>query len=318
MKLILPIEMADAIKPKLPKNICPIWADSKGNLDSDATDAEVYFTVPYLEEAALHRVLKASPSIRWLHTSSAGVDRLLTPIFLERDIILTNSAGIYAIPIAEFVLAFILNHAKQLPSLQVLRSQHLWSWDCQDFNYQELMDKTLLVIGAGGIGQAIGIRASAFGMRVWGVRRHPKPLPGFERVVGADELYSLLSDADYIAIATPLTPETKGMINADVLRSMRPSAYLINIARGAVVDEAALVVALKENWIAGAALDTFSTEPLPADNPFWSLSNVFITPHCSSISPRNIHRILELFFDNLNRYRSGLLLKNIVNKQASY
>lgn len=310
--------MADAIKPNLPNNVCPIWVDSKGNLDSDATDAEIYFTVPYLEEAALHQVLKASPAIRWLHTSSAGVDHLLTPVFLERDIILTNSAGIYAIPIAEFVLALMLNHAHQLLSRQALHPQHLCSWDFQDFNCQELTDKTLLVIGAGGIGQAIGIRASAFGMHVWGVCRHPKPLPGFERVVGADEWHSLLSDADYIVIATPLTPETKGMINADVLRSMRRSAYLINIARGGVVDEATLVIALKENWIAGAALDTLSTEPLPPDNPFWSLSNVFITPHCSSVSSRNIHRILELFFDNLNRYQSGLLLKNVVNKQRSY
>ena len=122
-------------------------------------------------------------------------------------------------------------------------------------------------------------------MRVWGICRHPQPLPGFERVVGADEWRSLLPVADYVVIATPLTPETQGMIDAATLRSMR-CAYLINVPRGAVVDEAALLTAVDKGWIAGAGLDTFCTEPLPPDSPFWSRQNVFVTPHCSGSSPR--------------------------------
>lgn len=315
MKLILPTELRGAIRPRLPDDVKVIWADPDGNLDGDTSDAQVYVNGFYLKQTTLHRVLAAAPMLRWQHSPSAGVNHILTPTFLDRDIILTNSAGVYAIPIAEFVLAFILNHAKQLSSLRSLQAQRQWNWEVQ---VQELTGAKLLIIGAGSIGQAIGIRASAFGMRVWGSRRSPQPLPGFERVVGADEWRSLLPEADYVVIATPLTPDTKGMIDAAVLRSMQASAYLINIARGAIVDEAALLMALKEGWIAGAGLDTFSTEPLPADSPFWSLPNVLVTPHCSASSPQTIPRIVDLFLDNLARYRQGQPLKNVVDKQAGY
>jgi phosphoglycerate dehydrogenase-like enzyme len=315
MKLILPSEVAAEIEPRLPPDVLFVRVDSDGNFDSDVSDAEVYFNGFYLKSTTLHKVLAAAPSLRWQHTPSAGVNHILTPIFLERDIVLTNSAGVYAIPIAEFVLAFILNHAKQLSKLQTSQAEHSWATGLE---LQELMDATLLIIGAGSIGQAIAQRASAFGMRVWGTRRNPQPLPEFERVVGVNEWRSLLPDADYVVIATPLTSETKGMIDAAALRSMRPSAYFINIARGAVVDEAALLTALSEGWIAGAGLDTFSTEPLPPDSPFWSLPNVFVTPHCSGFSPQVTERIIALFLDNLTRYRTGTPLRNLVDKQAGY
>lgn len=315
MKLILPIELAANLEPQLPTDVSFVRVDGEGNLDGDVSDAEVYFNGFYLKSTTLHKVLVAAPSIRWQHTPSAGVNHILTPTFLERDIVLTNSAGIHAIPIAEFVLTFMLYHAKQLPKLQTLQIEHHWR---QDFELQELMEATLLIIGAGGIGQAIAQRASAFGMRVWGSRRNPQPLPGFERVVSATEWRSLLPEADYVVVATPLTPETRGMINAEVLRLMRPNAYFINIARGAVVDEAALITALQEGWIAGAGLDTFSTEPLASDSPFWSLPNVFITPHCSGSSPQVNQRTIELFLDNLTRYRSGMPLRNVVDKTAGY
>ncbi len=315
MKLILPSEVAAEIEPRLPPDVLFVRVDSDGNFDSDVSDAEVYFNGFYLKSTTLHKVLAAAPSLRWQHTPSAGVNHILTPIFLERDIVLTNSAGVYAIPIAEFVLAFILNHAKQLSKLQTSQAEHSWATGLE---LQELTDATLLIIGAGSIGQAIAQRASAFGMRVWGTRRNPQPLPEFERVVGVNEWRSLLPDADYVVIATPLTSETKGMIDAAALRSMRPSAYFINIARGAVVDEAALLTALSEGWIAGAGLDTFSTEPLPPDSPFWSLPNVFVTPHCSGFSPQVTERIIALFLDNLTRYRTGTPLRNLVDKQAGY
>lgn len=315
IKLILPTELADAIQPRLPDDVSIVWTDPDGNLDGDASDAQVYFNGFRLKPTTLHRVLAAAPALRWQHSVSAGVNHILTPTFMERDIILTNSAGVYAIPIAEFVLAFILNHAKQLSSLRLKQVQHQWSWEVK---LQELNGAKLLIIGAGSIGCAIANRASAFGMRVWGVRRSPQPTPGFERVVGVDEWRELLPEADYVVIATPLTPDTKGMIDAAVLRSMQSSAYLINIARGAVVDEAALLVALKEGWIAGAGLDTFSTEPLPSDSPFWLLPNVFVTPHCSAATNQTIQGIVDLFLDNLTRYRQGQPLKNVVDKQTGY
>ena len=315
MKLILPTELTDAIQPRLPDNVSIVWVDPDGNFDGDASDAQVYFNGFRLKPTTLHCVLAAAPKLRWQHTPSAGVNHILTPTFIERDIILTNSAGVYGIPIAEFVMAFILNHAKQMSFLRTLQAQHKWSWEVQ---VQELTGAKLLIIGAGSIGCAIALRASVFGMRVWGVRRSPQPQPGFERVVGVDEWRELLPEADFVVVATPLTPDTKGMIDAAALRSMQASAYLINIARGAVVDEAALLVALTSGWIAGAGLDTFSTEPLPSDSLFWSLPNVFITPHCSAATSQTIQRIVDLFLDNLTRYHQGQPLKNVVDKQAGY
>ena len=320
MKLILPSEFANELKPQLTPDLYPdiqiAWADTKGNIDGDPSDAEVYFNWYYLKSETLHKVLAAAPALRWQQTPSAGVNHILTPTFLERDIILTNGAGTFAIPIAEFVLTYILYHAKSLNTLLALQSQHTWMRSI-DLPLQEVMDTTLLIIGAGSIGQAIAQRAKAFGMRVWGVNRHPKPLPDFEKVVG-DAWRELLPQADYVVVATPLTPETKGLIDAATLKLMRPSAYLINIARGAVVDEPALIAALSEGRIAGAGLDTFCREPLPPDSPFWSLPNVFITPHCSGMTPRITERTIALFLDNLARYRAGFCLRNIVDKTAGY
>lgn len=315
MRLILPIEAAAEIEPHLPPHATVVRVDSEGNFDGDTTDAEVYLSWFRLKVATLHKVLAASPALRWHHAPNAGVDRFLTPTYLERDLILTNGAGIHAIPIAEFVIAYILAHAKHLSQLYALQVEHYWK---RNFAIQELKDATLLIIGAGGIGQEIAIRAKAFGMRIFGSRRRPESLPHFDRVVGADEWRSLLPEADYAVIATPLTPETKGSIDEVALRLMRPHAYLINIARGAIVDEPALLKALNEGWIAGAALDTLFTEPLPPDSPFWSLPNVFVTPHCSAHSPRVVERSLALFLDNLQRYRSGIALRNVVDKQAGY
>jgi len=315
MKLILPVEFVADVEPHLPPDVTVVHVDSDGNLDGDATDAEIYFNYFLLKPSTLHKVLAAAPALRWHHAPHAGVNHVLTPTYLERDIILTNGAGVFAIPIAEFVMTFMLSHAKQLRDLYSLQAGHQWK---RGFQIQELLDATLLIIGAGGIGQEIATRAKAFGMRVFGSRRHPEPLPNFDRVVGADEWQSLLGEADYVVIATPLTPETKGMIDADALRLMLPHAYLINIARGAVVDESALLTALREGWIAGAGLDTFITEPLPPESPFWSLPNVFITPHCSGHAPKVKQRTLLLFFDNLARYREGKPLRNVVDKKAGY
>ncbi|MBD2516195.1 D-2-hydroxyacid dehydrogenase [Nostoc sp. FACHB-973] len=315
VKLILPDHLIAEIKPLLPSDVEFVEVDSEGNLDGDASDAEVYVNGFYLKTSTLDKVLAAAPALRWQQSPSAGVNHILTPTYLKRDIILTNAAGVHAIPISEFVLAFMLYHAKNLRKLQVLQDEHTW---VRGVFLEELADATLLIIGTGNIGQAIASRAKAFGVEVWGSRRHPEPLPNFDKIVGADEWRSLLPAADYVVIATPLTPETKGLIDEAALRSMRPSAYLINIARGAIVDEAALLTALREGWIAGAGLDTVATEPLPPESPLWSLPNAFITPHCSALSPRLKERIAELFIDNLQRYQTGQPLRNVVDKQAGY
>lgn len=316
VKLILPIELAAEIEPHLPSDTQFVRVDSDGNFDGDASDAEVYLNGFKLKPTTLHKVLAAAPGIRWQQTPSAGVNHILTPIFLQHDIILTNGAGVHAIPISEFVLTLILYHAKQLRQLQAAHDQRNWrkSW----LVLPELANSTVLILGTGNIGQAIAARTKAFGARVWGGRRRPELLPNFDKIVGTDEWHALLPEVDYIVVATPLTPETKGLIDEKVLRSLPSHAYLINVGRGAVVDESALTKALTEGWIAGAGLDTVSIEPLPPESSLWSLPNLFITPHTSAISPALKGRIANLFLDNLERYRAGQPLQNVVNKQAGY
>lgn len=315
MKLILPIEVAAEIEPHLLSNTKVVLVDSDGKLDDDASDAEIYLSWFLLKSPVLHSVLASAPNLRWHHAPNAGVNHILTPTYLERDLILTNGAGVHAIPIAEFVIAYILSHAKQLPELQALQAERHWQ---RGLAIQELTDATLLIIGAGGIGQAIASRAKAFGTRVIGSRRQPQPLPNFDKVVGADEWRSHLSEADYVVVATPLTPETQGLIDEGVLRSLPRHAYLINIARGAIVDEQALIKALTEGWIAGAALDTVINEPLASDSPLWTVPNLLITPHCSGHSPKVKQRSIELFVDNFHRYIIGQPLRNVVDKKAGY
>ncbi|MBW4580317.1 MAG: D-2-hydroxyacid dehydrogenase [Tildeniella nuda ZEHNDER 1965/U140] len=320
MKLLLPTEFTSELEPKLAHldpDLQLVWVNTHGEFKGDPSDAEVYLNWFYLKPDLLQRVLGAAPNLRWHQTLSAGVNHILTPLYLQRDITLTNGAGTFGIPIAEFVLTYILFHAKNISFLLSLQANHTWKQSIQ-LPTQEVFGKSLLIIGAGKIGQEIAKRASAFGLRVWGSRRHPQLTPGFERVVGLDEWRSLLPEADYIVLATPLTSETHHLIDETALRAMRSTAYLINIARGAVVDEVALIRALQEGWIAGAGLDTFHTEPLPPESPFWSLPNVFVTPHCSGFSPCIVERAIALFLDNLDRYRTGQPLRNVVGKTLGY
>jgi len=316
MKLILPIEVADDIKPHLPADIKFVLSDADGNIDGDAIDAEVYFSwVYYIKPKTLQKVLESAPKLRWHQATNAGVNNILTPQYLAREIILTNGAGLHAIPIAEFVIAYILSYAKNFLKLHELQAQKSWQ---RGFRNEELQDKTLLIIGAGGIGQEIAKRAKAFGLKIFGSRRNPQPLPNFDKVVGANEWKALLDQAHYVVIATPLTRETKGLIDAEVFSLMRPDAYLINIARGAIVDEPALIKALEEGKIAGAALDTVFTEPLPPESPLWTQPNIFLTPHSSGHSPKTKERAIALFLDNFTRYYNGQPLRNVVDKTAGY
>jgi phosphoglycerate dehydrogenase-like enzyme len=315
LKIILPVELAADIEPHLPPDVLIVRVDSEGNFDDDPQDAEVYVNWLNLKRTTLDKVLAAAPALRWHHTVSAGVNDLLIPTFLERNLILTNSAGVNAVAVAELVLTFMLYHVKQIAELQTLQHQRNWM---KGLELQELMGRSLLIIGTGSVGIAIAQRAKAFGMKVLGTRRHPHPLPEFDQLVGLDQWRSLLPLADYLVIAIPLTPETQGIIDESALRAMNPHAYLINVARGAVVDEPALLKALTEGWIGGAALDTFVTEPLPPESPFWSLPNVFVTPHCAGVSPQMRQRLVALFLDNFSRYRSGAPLRNVVNQKLGY
>ena len=314
MKIILPAQIRDLLAPQLPSDLSVAWVDAEGSFEGDPADAAAYFRW-WTGRPILDRVLAAAPGLRWMHTPSAGVDHLLIPQVLERDITVTNSAGVHAIPIAEFVLALLLARVKQLHGYHAAQAAARWD---RELEAEELYERTLLILGIGGIGQAIAERAAAFGMRVWGSRRTPRPMPGVERVVGMDGWRELLPAADYIVVATPLTPETQGMLDAAAFAAMRPTAFVVNIARGAIIDEAAMLAALRAGQIAGAALDTFEQEPLPADSPLWALPNVTITPHATAGSPRMRERQIELFSENLRRFRNGEPLLNVVDKAVGY
>ena len=201
-----------------------------------------------------------------------------------------------------------------------MRAQAARTWrHMENAEVFELAGKTLLLVGLGAIGQHTAQVAAALGMRVLGVRRTAsEPFPGIEHVAGIESLHDLLPEADFVVLMTPLTPATRGLIGERELRLMKRDAYLVNVARGGVVDEAALVNALRAGWIAGAGLDVFEHEPLPPDSPLWEMTNVIITGHYAGVTPAYDVRAFEVFLDNLRRYRAGQPLRNVVDKRLGY
>jgi phosphoglycerate dehydrogenase-like enzyme len=318
MKLIIPKVLASVIEPRLASlapGIATVCFDDEGRLDGDAADA-VGMMRWWNPLPIFRALLAAAPELRWVHTPSAGVDHVLIPEIIESEIVLTNSAGAHAIPIAEFVMMYMLTHAKRVDELRALARDE-WSRG-DDVRCGELFEHTLLIIGLGGIGEELAVRARAFGMRVVGSRRRPRPTPGVDMVVGEDGWRELLPEADFVVVAAPLTEQTRGMVDAAAFARMKPSAYFINIARGQIVDGDALLDALQSRRIAGAAIDTPPIEPLPADHPLWDAPNTWITPHISYSSPRTRGRIIDIFIDNVRRFRAGEPLVNVVDKQAGY
>ncbi len=265
--------------------------------------------------ARFREILAAAPRARWIHTISAGVENLVEELAGRDGVILTNNSGAYDAPIAEFVLALALAAAKQLP--QHGRNQRERRWD-DAARHVELRGATMVVVGMGSIGGEVARLAAAIGMRVIGVRRSGGTAPGVERVVGPDRLVEVAREADYLAIAAPLTPATRGLVSRDVIAALPRHAWVINIARGAIVDEAALLEAVRDRRIGGAALDVFTEEPLPADSPWWGLDNVIVTPHHSSSSPRVRDRTYALIEENVRRWRASEPLLNVVDRHRWY
>ena len=280
---------------------------------SRARDAEIAFCG--LREDRVRRLLDAAPKLRWYHTPSAGVDRLVeVNEFRERGIVLTNNSGSYDIQIAEHVLSFVFSAAKQLHLYRDQQAKREW----KDQQHHELRGETLVVYGAGSIGGEVVRLAAAVGLRVVAIRRSGGAVPGASRVVTADRVGDAAAEADYFVVAAPLTAATRGAISRAVLARMKPSAWIINIARGAIIDEPALVDALRSGKLGGAALDTFVKEPLAQDSPLWSMPNVVITPHTSNSSPKVRDRTLALFVENVRRYKAGEPLLNRVDWDAGY
>lgn len=269
---------------------------------------------------------EAAPKLRWVQTHWAGVDTTITaPIFASGEVILTTGAGIHAVNMGEYTLMMMLALAHKLPTAFKMMQAGVWSDDRAAFMPMELRGATLGLIGYGQIGREIARLGRAFGMQVIALRRHISAADDQRddsiTFVRRDQLPELLAQSDFVVVVTPLTPETRHMLDADALKHMKPTAFLINIGRGAVVDEPALVTAIAEGRIAGAALDVFEREPLPADSPLWRLAaegRVILTPHIAGQTPHYEARAAALFAENLRRFVLGQPLVNQVDFQRGY
>ncbi len=263
--------------------------------------------------SSLHR----APRLQWLHVRNAGVDHPIFGRMLARGITLTNSAGATAEPIAQSTIAALLALSRGFPAYADAQRRHAWE-QADDERRPDLLEQTLVVFGLGAIGSAIARIAQAIGMHVVGVRRGPaREGDPVDELRHPDALASLLPRADWLALACPLTPETRGLFDAEAFAAMPRGAHVLNIARGPVVDEQALIEALRTGQIGGAYLDVFEEEPLPEESPLWDMPRVIVTPHNSGASSGNDPRSAAIFLDNLGRWARGEPLRNVVREAGS-
>lgn len=251
---------------------------------------------------------------RWVHSLHAGVESMLSPEFAASPVPLTNARGVFAEPLAEFVIAAILHFAKCIPAMMASQREGRW----REFEPNMASGRMLGIVGYGEIGRASGRLAAAIGMRVQGLRRRPQPDDIAERVFGPEGLGELLRSSDYVLLAAPNAHGTRKLIGAAELAMMQSTAVLINVGRGSVVDEPALIDALRARRIAGAALDVFAEEPLPAGHSLYGLENVLISFHSADRTPDWQQRAVRRFLDNFERYRTGAPLLAVVDKAAGY
>ena len=270
---------------------------------------------------ALERLVRPDafpPTLRWVQLFTAGAERVAPALIQDAGLTVTTVTGMHAVPISEFVLTYMLMFAKGWPALW--RNQMAGAYD-RSVVPEDLAGKTVGVIGMGAIGAAVATRSRALGCRVLGMRRSftsRGPDDVADEAVPPADLDYLLAESDFVVLAAPLTEETHGMIGAAQLRTMGPRSYLLNIARGELVEEQALIEALREGVIAGAALDVFHREPLPPDSPLWQLDNVILTPHLTGGPADYAARATAMFCDNLARYLAGEPLHNVYDPARGY
>jgi phosphoglycerate dehydrogenase-like enzyme len=259
----------------------------------------------------LEQAWPEAQKLRWVHAASAGVDAVNIPPLVESDVVVTNTRGVLDDAIAEWVLAVMLLFVKDLDGTLRLQRRHDW----QHRNTERLAGRRVLVVGAGSVGRAVAALCRAAGMRVDGVARTSRPPDGdFESVVGADGLAEALSGAEFVVLCVPLTVETHGMIGAAELAALPHGARLVNVSRGPVVDEAALLDALRTGRLGGAALDVFEQEPLPPEHPFWEMPQVIVSPHMAGDFVGWEEAFSEVFLENFRRWQRGEPLANVVDK----
>jgi phosphoglycerate dehydrogenase-like enzyme len=296
-----------------------VQRSSYDGIENHLRDAEVVIAWSLRPEQ-----FKAAEKLRWIHSPAAAVHQLMFSELINSDIVLTNSSEVHGGVVAEHVLALVFALAKRLPQAARFQQKHVWGqealWRGRP-RPREVAGATLGMVGLGGIGRRVAKSASSgLGMRVLAVREHPgKGTPeGVQQVFASTQLDELLAQSDYVVLATPVTPNTLGLMNASRLAQMKPDAYLINVGRGPLIDEAALAQALREHKIGGAALDVFEEEPLPAESPLWDLEHLFITPHIAGITEKLWERHYAFISENLRRYLEGRPLLGVVDKKQGY
>ena len=265
---------------------------------------------------------RCAKKLKWIHSPAAAVHQLMFPELINSDVILTNARDVHGPVVAEHAVAFVLALAKKLHTATRAQHQHVWA-------QQQILDEVpptievngafVVLVGMGSIGREFTKRAKALGMNVTAVREHPeRGSDGADRVVARSQLNEALASADFVVLAAPLTSATKHIINAESLRALKSTSYIINVSRGPLIDDAALIHALRDRRIAGAALDVFAEEPLPKDSPYWELPNVLITPHTAAVTSKLWHRHYQQISTNLRRFLAGERLTGLVNKQLGY
>ena len=300
---------------RVPAGVRVVVGDTPEAFDGQPP-ADVIFVCSMGREL-LRSVLPKAPTVRWVHSRSVGVEGILFPGLAESGVTLTNGRGVFSASLAEWVIAAVLFFAKDFRRL--VKSQEAGKWD--PFPPGMLEGRWMGIVGYGDIGRAVAARARSLGMRVRALRRNTSAPPGDpvpDEMLPPERLTDLMALSDDVVVATPLTADTRGLIGEREIRAMKPTGVLVNVGRGAVVQEQPLVEALRARAIRGAALDVFETEPLPAGHPFYKLDNVLLSPHSADQVPGWLDEAMNGFLDNLDRYLAGQPLQNVVDPRRGY
>jgi phosphoglycerate dehydrogenase-like enzyme len=307
---------AERLRAEFPK-IEVVRRDDYNQIEKELVDTDVLMSWSLTPQQ-----LAAAPKLRWIHSPAAAVHRLMIPELVRSNVVVTSARGLHGPVVAEHVIALMLALAKRLPSAMRYQAQKVWGQELMWGEHprpREIAGATLGLVGIGSIGLEVARLAKALGMKVLATRGSTRRSEEtVSHIYSPDELELMLAQSDYVVLAAPVTPSTRGMMNQERLAVMKKDAYLINVARGALINEPALIVALREHRIAGAALDVFENEPLPPDSPLWAMENVVITPHSAAMTEKLWVRHFDLLIDNLRRFIEGAPLLGIVEKERGY
>ncbi len=306
-----------AMLEKLPENTGLAVGNTPEAFERAAPDADVIFNWSACRDL-LRTVFARAPQVRWVHSRSAGLDSLLFDELVQSPVPLTNGTGVFSQSLGEFALAAILYFAKDFR--RMIRNQMAGRWE--QFDVEEISGQTAGIVGYGDIGRAVASRVRAMGMRVLAVKRHGAPVyhvdPMVDRVYFPNQRAEMLALCDYVVVAAPLTTETRGLIGEAEFAAMKKGSVIINVGRGPVIDEPAMLKALTSGHLKGAGLDVFTKEPLPEGHPFYKMENVLLSPHCADHTVDWLDQAMRFFIENFERYSKGEPLRNVVNKKLGY